>query len=148
MDITEVRIKLISGNDEKLLAFATITIDGSFVVRDLKIIDGGEGRGLFLAMPSRKLTMRCTRCSQKNHIRAHYCNHCGMRFGGESTPPPARNANNSKRMRLHADIAHPVNAQARDQIQKSVFEAYHAEVERANKPGYVNRYDDYDAGPE
>ncbi|HTL51675.1 MAG TPA: SpoVG family protein [Planctomycetota bacterium] len=146
MEISEVRIKLISGSDEKLLAFATITIDGSFVVRDLKIIDGGDGRGLFLAMPSRKLTMRSTRCSQKNHIRAHYCNHCGIRFTAESTPP---NPNRSgKRLRLHADIAHPVNADARDLIQKTVFEAYHAEQERAVKPGYVNRYDDYDAGPE
>ncbi|MGH7146171.1 MAG: SpoVG family protein [Planctomycetota bacterium] len=147
MDITEVRIKLISGSDEKLLAFATITIDGSFVVRDLKIIDGGEGRGLFLAMPSRKLTMRCSRCGQKNHIRAHYCNHCGLR-SNETGSGSQRQSVTNKRLRLHADIAHPVNAQARDQVQKAVFDAYHVERERANTPGYVNRYDEYDAGPE
>ena len=145
MEITEVRIKLISGSDEKLLAFATITIDGSFVVRDLKLIDGGDGRGLFLAMPSRKLTMRCPRCGQKNHLRSNYCNQCGVRFTAEEggAPRPA-----GKRMRLHADIAHPVNAVARDAVQKSVFEAYHAELDRSQKPGYVNRYDEYDAGPE
>ena len=38
--------------DEKLKAFATITIDGCFVVRGLKVILGNSG--LFVAMPSRK----------------------------------------------------------------------------------------------
>ena len=50
MEITEVRITL--RNDEKLKAFASITLDGQFVVRGLKIIDGANG--VFVAMPSRQ----------------------------------------------------------------------------------------------
>lgn len=50
MDITQVRVFPVE--DEKLKAYATITIDNSFIVRDLKIIKGSEG--LFIAMPSRK----------------------------------------------------------------------------------------------
>ncbi len=50
MEITEVRIHL--RNEEKLKAYATITIDKCFVVRDLKIIQGNTG--MFVAMPSRK----------------------------------------------------------------------------------------------
>jgi stage V sporulation protein G len=50
MKITEIRIAL--RDDEKLKAFVSITLDGCFVVRGLKIIRGNKG--LFVAMPSRK----------------------------------------------------------------------------------------------
>jgi stage V sporulation protein G len=50
MTITEVRVSL--RDDEKLKAFVTITIDGCFVVRGLKIIRGNKG--MFVAMPSRR----------------------------------------------------------------------------------------------
>ena len=52
MQISEVRIKLVSDVDDRLRAFCSITFDGEFVVRDLKIIQGQ--RGHFVAMPSRK----------------------------------------------------------------------------------------------
>lgn len=52
MDITEVRIFLVT-NEERLKAYATITIDDVFVIRDLRIINGNNG--LFVAMPSRKM---------------------------------------------------------------------------------------------
>ena len=50
MKITE--IKIFSVNEERLKAYVTITIEGVFVVRDLKIIQGPGG--LFVAMPSKK----------------------------------------------------------------------------------------------
>jgi stage V sporulation protein G len=50
MDVTEVRVFPV--NEEKLKAFATITLDDCFVVRDLKVISGLAG--LFVAMPSRR----------------------------------------------------------------------------------------------
>ena len=52
MEITEVKVYPVRKKDDKLKAFATITIDDCFVVRDLKIINGNSG--LFIAMPSRK----------------------------------------------------------------------------------------------
>ena len=51
MNITEVRIHLRNGSDT-LKAFASVTLDGDFAVRDLKVIDGQKG--LFVAMPARK----------------------------------------------------------------------------------------------
>lgn len=51
MEITEVRVHL--RNEDKLKAFATVTFDRCFVVRNMKVIDGGEG--LILCMPSRKM---------------------------------------------------------------------------------------------
>jgi DNA-binding cell septation regulator SpoVG len=78
VEITEVRIKLSDESQERLLAFCSITIDGCFVVRDLKIIQGTKGP--FVAMPSRKLTDRCMRCQYKNCLRAVYCGQCGARL--------------------------------------------------------------------
>ena len=75
MQITEVRIKLVENGAERLLAFCSITIDGAFVVRDLKVIGGPSGP--FVAMPSRKLCGHCPSCGFKNPLRASYCNQCG-----------------------------------------------------------------------
>lgn len=52
MEITEVKVYPVRKPDEKLKAFATIILDGCFVVRDLKVIHGNSG--LFVAMPSKK----------------------------------------------------------------------------------------------
>ncbi len=50
MNITEVKVFPV--DEDKLKAYITIVIDGCFVVRDLKIINGNTG--LFVAMPSKK----------------------------------------------------------------------------------------------
>lgn len=50
MEITEVKVFPV--NEDRLKAYVSITIDNSFVVRDLKIINGTGG--LFVAMPSKK----------------------------------------------------------------------------------------------
>jgi stage V sporulation protein G len=50
MNITDVQIFIV--NEDKLKAYATITIDDCFVVRDLKVINGLTG--LFVAMPAKK----------------------------------------------------------------------------------------------
>lgn len=52
MKITDVRIRLVNKEDNKLRAVASITFDGSFVVHDIKVIEGADGP--FIAMPSRK----------------------------------------------------------------------------------------------
>ena len=38
MNITDVRVRLLQKEDSKLKAFASITIDGVFVVHDIKVI--------------------------------------------------------------------------------------------------------------
>jgi len=135
--ITEVRIKLCEENNERLLAFCSVTFDNAFVVRDLKIIDGTKG--MFVAMPSRKLTDRCHTCGCKNHLRARFCNQCGHKLD-ESRALRAADG----RAKLHADIAHPIHCGAREQIQAAIAKAYTDEKERAKQPGYVCRYDDFE----
>ncbi len=137
MVITEVRIKLCEENNERLLAFCSVTFDNAFVVRDLKIIEGTKG--IFVAMPSRKLTDRCPRCGGKNHLRARFCNQCGTRQDEQR----ALRATDG-RAKLHADIAHPIHSAARELIQSAVVKAYTEEKERSKLPGYVCTYDEFD----
>jgi stage V sporulation protein G len=138
MQLTEIRVKLLFNSRDKLRGFASITIDNCLVVRDIKIIEGG--RGLFVAMPSRKLCDRCPSCAAKNHIRARYCNDCGMRLRPERGDLDERG-----RPRLYADIAHPINQEARDFVQKQILAAFYEEVERSKQEGYVAKsFDDLD----
>lgn len=86
MRITEVRVSL--RDDAKLKAFASITLDDSFVIRGLKIIEGKTGT--FVAMPSRR------------------------RKDGE-----------------YQDIAHPINNEAREEMERIILAEYRKERERA-----------------
>ena len=79
MKITEVNVFPV--NEDRLKAYVSITIDGCFVVRDLKVIRGNSG--LFVAMPSKK------------------------RKDGQ-----------------FKDVAHPLNQETREEIEKAVFDAY------------------------
>jgi stage V sporulation protein G len=39
-------------------------------------------------------------------------------------------------MKLHADIAHPINAECRRKIQEKVTSAFKEEMEKSKQPGY------------
>lgn len=80
INITEVKVVKIE-NNIRVKGIASITIDDSFVVHDIKILEGQSG--LFAAMPSKK------------------------------TPTGE-----------FKDIAHPINAEAREIIQKAVLNEY------------------------
>jgi stage V sporulation protein G len=172
MELTEVRINLCGDRGGRLKAFCSLTFDNTFVIRDVKLIDGNEG--LFLAMPSRKLCDHCPACHEKNHLKARFCNNCGRRLN-EDRYQQSRNGNGNGhgnghglshgnagghpgthgnghshgnghgpgygngggRLKLHADIAHPINAGCRQEIERKVLDAYDRELERSREPGYV-----------
>jgi stage V sporulation protein G len=136
VEITEVRIKLMDDPNDRLQGFCSITFDGCFVVRDLKIILGTKGP--FVAMPSRKLTDRCPDCGTKNHLRAAFCNECGAELDEDRAVK-----DDEGRAKLYADIAHPINSTCRDLIQRRVLESFEKEKVRAKQPGYKCSYDDY-----
>ena len=141
MQITEIRVKLVANRTDRLKAFATITFDDAFVVRDLKIIEGADG--FFVAMPSRKLTDRCQACGAKNTLRSRFCNDCGARLGENRLHRDA-----AGRTKLHADVAHPVNSQCRTYIQSEIVNAYQRELELSHQPDYKptelgDDYEDY-----
>lgn len=129
MEITEVRVKLIANKDDRLKGFCSMTIDNGFVVRDVKVIEGTSG--LFVAMPSRKMSDHCTQCGGKNHLRAKYCNNCGGKLSEDRVRQDSQG-----RMKLHADIAHPINAECRKLIQDRIISSFEEEVEKSKSPGY------------
>jgi stage V sporulation protein G len=129
MRITEVHIKLVRNKGDKLKAFCSMTLDDEFVVRDIKVIEGEDG--YFVAMPSRKMSDHCAKCGCKNHLKARFCNYCGAPL-----PEGRIKKNQQGRMRLHADIAHPINVQCRQSIQQEVVAAFKEELRKSTLPGY------------
>jgi stage V sporulation protein G len=125
MQITEVKIFLKEGQDKKLKAYATVTFDGMFVVRNVKIIDGNKG--LFVAMPSRKLKDPCPKCNFRNTVRSKFCNQCGSSLPISPEKPQGAGHDDPMKQSEHKDIAHPITAECRDYIQKKVLEAYEKE---------------------
>jgi len=51
MEVTEVRVRKLLA-EGKMKAIVSVTLDASFVVHDVKVVEGYNG--LFVAMPSRK----------------------------------------------------------------------------------------------
>jgi stage V sporulation protein G len=132
--ITEIRVKLVLAppeGGEKLKAFCSVTLDNEIVIRDVKVIEGNKG--LFIAMPSRRLTVRCPKCSGKNPVRSRFCNDCGARQRAreaESEEPAAGR-------RLYADVAHPIHARARQKLEHAVLAAFDRESRAARRLDYV-----------
>jgi stage V sporulation protein G len=151
MQLTEVRVNLCGQGGGRLKAFCSLTFDDTFVVRDVKLIEGPDG--LFLAMPSRKLCDHCPRCGDKNHLRARFCNGCGSRLDETRFMRHQNSSTGHNRLKLHADIAHPINAVCRSKIERQVVDAYERELERSKQPGYVapsldhEDMDEFEAAP-
>ena len=123
MEITETRITLMEKANSRLRAYTSVTFDNSFVVKDLRVIEGRNG--LFVAMPSRKVEKPCPKCRAKNSLRAKFCNQCGQQL--EPVVPSGEGTNSGDE---HRDLAHPITTEFRNYLQKMILEAY--EKEKAN----------------
>ena len=133
MKVSDIRVHLCPDSAGRLKAYCSLTFDHTFVVRDAKLIEGDDG--LFLAMPSRKICDHCPTCHDKNHLRARFCNQCGTRLNEDRAQQHRQPG--SDRQKLHTDVAHPINARCRVEIERRVLEAYDIERERSLQPGYV-----------
>ncbi|MFC1643870.1 septation protein SpoVG family protein [Candidatus Omnitrophota bacterium] len=136
MKITEVRIFPTESRDGKLKAFATMTFDDWFVVRNVKVIQGNSG--LFVAMPSRKAMDSCPKCRFKNVRGSKYCNQCGSQIPQQPVSDEAVGEKGS-----HMDIAHPISQECRVYIQEQILDAYNREQgkQQAEGPAYVSATD-------
>ena len=122
MEITEVRVAVKDSGNRKLKAYATVTFDNAFVVRNIKVIEGNNG--LFVAMPARKLKQFCPRCGKKVDVGSKYCNHCGVQL------PPSPRMDDKNNSTGHQDIAHPVNKEFREYLQKKVLDMYYDQKDK------------------
>lgn len=121
MEITEVRISLMESESKRLKAYATVTFDNSFVVRNIKIVEGNVG--LFVAMPAKKIKQFCPRCGKKIDVGSRYCGQCGVQL------PLSPRDLNANRQAIYQDLAHPINQEFRDYLQSKVLDAYYRERE-------------------
>ena len=158
MEITEVRVALREAQtrplnppvaapgtvepragEKRLKAYATLTFDRCFVVRNVKVIEGKNG--LFVAMPSHKPKVACARCQYKNDLGGRYCAQCGTAlprtFERVFGAAPAGRASFEGRAGeaadnpAHRDIAHPITVEFRQYLQDKVLAAYDAELAKA-----------------
>ena len=138
MEVTNIRIRVVrGGKEDKLRAFATITLDHEFVVRDMKIIDGNNG--LFVAMPSRKISVRCRSCGSKNALGACFCSDCGERV------PPDSESSAEPRGKEYVDVAHPITQTCRSRIHQAVIAAYKAKRDGHHGDGHSGTTPDANA---
>ncbi len=121
MEITDVRVRLVEGAKQKVKAFCTVTLDNCFVVKDIKVIEGDDAE--FIAMPSRKLSEKCSRCGRKNPIGSSFCSSCGVKVS-ESRKASLEGS-------LYSDIAHPINAECRAAMQNKILNAYKDALEKS-----------------
>ena len=73
----------------------------------------------------------CPGCRTKNHLHARFCNQCGAQL-------PAM-VPNGERVKMHCDVAHPINAECRQAIEKEILAAFGTELHKAEQPGYVSK---------
>ncbi len=124
MKITEVRIFKKEDPKNKLRAFVTITFDDCFVIRDIKVIEGNKG--LFVAMPSRRVKDPCPKCNHRNDKGSKFCGQCGANIEGVTSRTP-HIEEGEERENEHKDIAHPITLECREYIQKAILDAYDKE---------------------
>lgn len=118
MRITEVQVNLCEGGEDRLRAYCAIVIDNEFVVHNIRIIE--KAGGLLIAMPSRKLTVKCRHCRMKNPIDAKFCMNCGHECDRSDTTRQGET-------KIHFDVAHPINPVCRQMIETAVLDAYRGE---------------------
>lgn len=116
MRVTKVTIRKVDAMPDKngcvLLAYCTVVFDGELVIYDFKLINGMDG--LFVAMPTRKITDRCPKCGTRNDLTSRYCSNCGEKL------PENRAANRQ----AFADLLHPINKRGRQIIHDAIIAAY------------------------
>lgn len=74
MEINPIDVRLVH-NKEPLLAFASITLDDSFIIHGFKVIRGNTG--LFVSMPQNRVQDVCPACTKKNSLQSRFCHWCG-----------------------------------------------------------------------
>ena len=116
--ITQVNIKMYTNSKTKLVAYATLVVNGSLKITNIRIINTGDR--FIVSMPSRP-TIRTTcacQCAIQNFW--NYCPLCGNFI--------PKTQNDKENNDLFRDIVFPVNKETRTMINEAVLTAYHEEL--------------------
>lgn len=124
MTITDVQIQLARPDELPVLAYVSVTLGGEFVVKELKLLDNGNGP--FVAMPQRPLRDRCPSCDRKGNVAAKFCAKCGAALGENRSFTDPRG-----RRLTTVDVCHPITADCRAYLEAEIGRAYRAKLEAA-----------------
>jgi len=117
-------VSLVNSPNSRLRAYASITLDGVFVVRDIRIIEGKKG--LFVAMPSKKTQKPCAKCGFKNPTSNRFCGSCGTSLPEEASQKVVA-------AERHKDLAHPISSEFREYMQKIIIDSYQKAREKESQ---------------
>lgn len=119
MTITEVRIKLVDNDpfNERLLAYAVVAIEEQLIITDMKLLRGDKG--LFVGMPARKITDKCSNCNRNNPLRYHYCWNCGVPLD------PSRHIGKI----MYQDVTYPIRNDFRKVLEEAIIKEYYYQLE-------------------
>lgn len=129
MKVTQVRLVPATGYDPSrgLLAYASVELDGCFVIHDVKLFDREQlavvrrkehdpaKSKLFVQMPCVPIVKRCIRCGRKTPIKDRECLHCR-----EPQPYPLPDEH------LYHDQCHPTTPECRGMIEGAVIDRWEA----------------------
>lgn len=124
MQITDVKVRPVSGQSNRVKAYCSITFDNAFVVKDIRIVQGTNG--FIVAMPVKKMTFNCFRCGVRNPVNASFCMNCGSKVRA----PAPKQVGDDGRPITQTDVAHPINLETRKMIEKAVLEEYNKQIEK------------------
>lgn len=112
LQVSEISITIPSHTTDRFLAYATICLDDSIVIRNIRIIAGVQGK-LHVQMPSRRCCVPCASCREMVANDSTFCPKCGRPLRTDVDPP-----------RPFEDLAYPANPEQRDAINQAVLDAY------------------------
>ncbi len=125
MEVTDVQVNLCANEEDRLRAYCAVVFDNAFVVHNVRVIERADG--LLVAMPSRKVTAKCSSCNFRNPVDQSYCGNCGLRLrdgdAARRTQPETK---------VHFDVAHPINPGCRRKIEEAVLKAYREALQRGD----------------
>lgn len=134
MKVTEVRIELARPGD-RLRAYATVTLENSFVVHNVRVVDLRDGSGrVAVFMPSKERTYKCRCGFQSPVLSGEHCARCGLRMPDRQARIDEvkahvegvlrRKGMATDKISIYLDVCNPITAEMRDEIERAVLGAY------------------------
>lgn len=104
---------------QALLAFASIELAGSLVIRDCKLLRV-DGR-TWVETPESPYHDLCPRCEMRAPVTSLFCGRCGQRLRGRP-------------LRRFQSVAFPTCHEQREEIERAVIAAYEASQAESSEP--------------
>lgn len=134
MKITDVRLRKVNNQDTRMKALVSVTFDETFVVHDLRVIDGNNG--LFVAMPSKRTPdgeFRDIAHPINTEMRQHVQEEV-MRVYEETEDPASEDSNEAVEPTVESDPAEDEDSTLESTASEESDESLNERVNDENSP--------------